>query len=61
MTPQPTTEPVVRCALCAAAALGPPLTWMFENDPRRGGVWYCDHCSRMNLRSVEAKLDQQWW
>jgi hypothetical protein len=34
---------------------------MFENDKRRGGVWYCETCARENVRAVEAKLDQEWW
>jgi len=51
----------VNCALCGTSAVGPPLTWMFELDPRRGGLWYCGRCARENLRAVEAKLDQEWW
>jgi len=49
------------CTRCGAYAPGPPLTWMFELDPRRGGRWYCLDCSRQHLRAVEAKLDEQWW
>lgn len=55
------TEPMYTCALCGASASGPPITWMFENDRRRGDLWYCEHCVRNNVRAVEAKLDQQWW
>ena len=54
-------KPAVACSLCGATAAGAPLTWMFEMDKRRGGLLYCDHCARRNLRSVEAKLDQEWW
>jgi hypothetical protein len=24
-------------------------------------VWTCPECSRRNLRSMEGKLDSQWW
>lgn len=24
-------------------------------------VWTCPACSRRNLRSIEGKLDSQWW
>ena len=37
------------------------LNWMFENDKQRGGRWYCDRCATQHLRSVEAKLDEEWW
>ena len=53
--------PIVACALCGVTAAGPPITWMHEQDHRRGGIWYCERCARENLRSVEAKLDAQWW
>jgi hypothetical protein len=49
------------CALCRSTADGPPITWMYERDPRHGGAWYCQSCARDNLRAVEAKLDPQWW
>jgi hypothetical protein len=51
----------VACAMCGVTAAGPPITWMFELDARRGGLSYCERCARENLRSVEAKLDQEWW
>ena len=37
-----------------------PLTWItsVENGKRRV---YCDRCSREHLRSIEAKLDSEWW
>ncbi|SDO21165.1 hypothetical protein SAMN04515671_0160 [Nakamurella panacisegetis] len=59
-TPDPDL-PVTACARCGTTAAGPPLSWMFEMDRRRGGVWFCDRCARENLRSVEAKLNQEWW
>jgi transposase len=49
------------CALCGTTVTDIPVTWMFESDPRRGGVWYCERCARENLRAIESKLDQAWW
>ncbi|WP_435808918.1 hypothetical protein [Streptomyces massasporeus] len=39
---------------------GPPLTWTFsvEDGARRH---YCETCSRENLRSIEGRLDSDWW
>ena len=36
------------------------LTWTIavENGRRRA---YCDDCSRRNLRSMEGKLDSEYW
>jgi DNA-directed RNA polymerase subunit RPC12/RpoP len=36
------------------------LTWALgvENGQQ---VWTCDLCSREFLRSIEGKLDSQWW
>ena len=49
------------CALCGTNVAEPPMTWMYEVDARRGGLWYCDRCARENLRAIESKLDQAWW
>lgn len=37
-----------------------PLTWAtsVERGQRR---LYCERCSREHLRSIESKLDSQWW
>jgi hypothetical protein len=37
-----------------------PLTWVtsIENGRRRV---YCERCSRDHLRSIESKLDSEWW
>jgi hypothetical protein len=61
-----TPEPLIQCAMCGHRESGPPLSWMYERDPSPageldGGTWYCASCARANLRSVEAKLDQEWW
>ena len=41
-----------------------PLDWMVETDPRRpelGQRQYCPACARQHLRSIEAKLDAEYW
>ncbi|MGV9254067.1 hypothetical protein [Streptomyces sp. NPDC003697] len=39
---------------------GPRVTWTcsVENGVRR---YFCDRCSRDNLRSIEGRLDSAWW
>lgn len=50
------------CDFCGVAAPGDelPLTWTtaVENGRERR---FCDRCSREHLRSMEAKLDSEWW
>ncbi len=53
--------PQVECARCGRSEVGPPISWMYEHEARRGGQWYCLACARENLRSLEARLDQEWW
>jgi hypothetical protein len=61
-TPASPATPVA-CARCGAVAPGagdPPFTWSTEiEDGRRTHT--CEACARAALRSIEAKLDQQWW
>ncbi|MER7404424.1 hypothetical protein ABT373_18470 [Streptomyces sp. NPDC000070] len=50
-----------RCDTSAGTpADGPPLTWTcsVENGVRR---YFCESCSRENLRSIEGRLDSDWW
>lgn len=50
-----------RCGTSAGTlADGPPLTWTHsvENGVRRS---FCETCSRENLRSIEGRLDSDWW
>ncbi len=37
-----------------------PLTWSTAVEGERRWT-YCDRCSRENLRSIESKLDPEWW
>ncbi|MGW0990609.1 hypothetical protein ACWD46_31270 [Streptomyces sp. NPDC002486] len=52
------------CARCGTSAEvlteGPPLTWTYsvEDGVRRH---FCENCSRENLRSIEGRLDSDWW
>ncbi|MGW6296142.1 hypothetical protein, partial [Streptomyces sp. NPDC055058] len=55
------TEPrAVLCARCGTAADGPPVSWTLsvEGGARR---YYCEVCSRENLRAIEGRLDAEWW
>jgi hypothetical protein len=51
---------VVTCGRCGATAEELPLTWTTSAERERT-VYYCDRCSRENLRSIEGRLDSEWW
>ncbi|MFF7972085.1 hypothetical protein [Streptomyces sp. NPDC007905] len=49
------------CARCGTPAGGSqPATWTcsVENGVRQ---YFCDVCSRDNLRAIEGRLDSAWW
>jgi len=50
----------VSCAMCGVVADGQPLTWTMSLE---GGQtrYYCDRCSRDNLRAMEGRLDADWF
>ncbi|MGK5626910.1 hypothetical protein [Streptomyces sp. URMC 123] len=52
----------IRCSRCGATAEGPtpPVTWTcsVENHRRH---YFCENCSRDNIRSIEGRLDSSWW
>ncbi|MET9906327.1 hypothetical protein ABZZ74_05840 [Streptomyces sp. NPDC006476] len=52
-------QPLV-CARCGRRAEGPQPTWTFsvENGKHQ---YFCDACSRENLRAIEGRLDSDWW
>ncbi|MGW0732986.1 hypothetical protein [Streptomyces sp. NPDC002851] len=56
---QPSAENVA-CARCGVTAQGVPPTWTcsVENGTRR---YFCDDCARANIRSIEGRLDSDWW
>jgi hypothetical protein len=37
-----------------------PLTWMTSLERGQTRV-YCDECARAHVRSIESKLDSEWW
>ncbi|MDT4957530.1 MAG: hypothetical protein QOD31_1329 [Pseudonocardiales bacterium] len=57
------------CSICGRVADpvedgNPPLTWCADVVETRDGNrtrWVCAECTRKHVRSIEAKLDQQWW
>jgi PhzF family phenazine biosynthesis protein len=57
------------CALCrrpvdALADGDPPVTGSSDVIDTIGGPqtrWICDSCTRQYIRSIEGKLDLQWW
>jgi hypothetical protein len=55
-------EPVAcgRCDLVAEDPDAARLTWSAAIERSRT-VWVCDECSRRHLRSIEARLDPDWW
>lgn len=64
---------LVTCALCGVVSAGLPLTWTMSVEvshpprqppsavARRLVHYYCEVCSRANVRSMEAGLDPQQW
>ncbi|MGN6608953.1 MAG: hypothetical protein ACTHMS_18320 [Jatrophihabitans sp.] len=62
-------DSAVFCSLCGRVAVAeldgdPPLTWCADMVETLDGPrtrWVCTECTRTFVRSIEAKLDQQWW
>lgn len=62
---------VVACSVCgttdAHARRGddtPPLGWssdLVETSESTRTRWVCIECTRRYVRSIEAKLDREWW
>jgi hypothetical protein len=52
----------VTCQLCGAVPPDDavPLTWTSSVERGRT-VWYCERCSRENLRAIEGRLDSEWF
>jgi hypothetical protein len=57
------------CSICGRSADpvadgDPPLTWCSDIVETSAGFrirWVCGNCTRKYVRSIEAKLEQQWW
>ena len=57
------TEMALVCATCGRQPSPDEpagLTWTLSADEGRT-VWTCPECSRRYLRSIESKLDPEWW
>ena len=51
---------MVSCAMCGVTADEVPLTWAASVE--RGRMrYYCERCSRENVRAIEGRLDQEWF
>ncbi|HEY7042818.1 MAG TPA: hypothetical protein VH419_04025 [Nocardioidaceae bacterium] len=37
-----------------------PFTWVTSVEDGKRRV-FCEHCAREHLRSIESKLDSEWW
>lgn len=53
---------MVACAFCGFSSESddPPLTWTSAVEQGQQ-KWFCERCSREHLRSMESKLDSEWW
>jgi hypothetical protein len=59
------------CSWCGAVEDPPPTTWSLApterategraDGPTKGIAWLCEKCTRDNLRSIEGRLDSDWW
>lgn len=55
-----------KLSTCDVCGLGLPddpdqrLAWSLGSERGRT-VWTCPDCARRFLRSIEAKLDSEWW
>jgi hypothetical protein len=60
--PQRQNSPALACAACGAASPSPtpPATWSAAVTRGRR-TWTCERCARDHIRSIEGKLDQEWW
>jgi hypothetical protein len=52
----------VTCQLCGAASPDDAASLTWTSSVERGRtVWYCERCSRENLRAIEGRLDSEWF
>lgn len=59
----------LHCAMCGRRAEpdrdgDPPATGCLDTIESREGQrvrWICDQCTRQYVRSIEAKLGEEWW
>jgi len=55
-----TAENCSRCGAPADGAESLPAGWSLVTD-ERGVSLVCADCTRANVRSIEAKLPEEWW
>jgi len=55
-----TSESCSRCGASAAGDYVLPPGWSLVTD-ERGVSLLCLECTRANVRSIEAKLPEEWW
>ncbi|HEX2381349.1 MAG TPA: hypothetical protein VHI95_01830 [Acidimicrobiales bacterium] len=55
-----TAESCSRCGAPADGAGELPAGWSLGTD-ERGVHLLCLECTRANVRSIEAKLPEEWW
>jgi hypothetical protein len=50
------------CDFCGTTAPGSelPLTWATSVENGKAKT-YCERCAREHVRSIESKLDSEWW
>ncbi|MCH8613638.1 hypothetical protein [Arsenicicoccus dermatophilus] len=58
-------DEAMTCGTCGRQVLGAEaeqaqVRWSFGVERGRT-VWTCDACSRWYARSIEGRLDSQWW
>jgi hypothetical protein len=57
-------NPAVSCQLCGRTADEDDevqrLSWVMDRRAGRAS-WTCPRCAAQNLRSLEAKLEPEWW
>jgi hypothetical protein len=56
----PGVQGAVACALCGTAETTLPFTWTTSVEHGRTR-FYCDRCSRQNVRAMEGRLDADWF
>ncbi|HZZ47737.1 MAG TPA: hypothetical protein VFE65_12705 [Pseudonocardia sp.] len=37
------------------------LAWMHDRNPDGSVTWLCATCARVNLRSIESRLPDEYW
>jgi hypothetical protein len=53
---------MITCSWCGSTSEAelPPLTW--ASSVEAGVVrYYCERCARENARSIESRLDTEYW